>query len=148
MEHNQTPLHAIRHGRHTGIYLSGFGDICRQTTSTSDLSALGYSNVSGGSRLASHDNVILECGATRNAYLGAQDAVTPHDYVVSDLDLIVYFGALAYHGATESRPIERRIRSDFDITFDHNDSDLRDLGVFSLHHLVTKSVGANHHATM
>ncbi len=62
-------------------------------------------------------------------------------YVVSDLNLIINLHTVSNDGFSESRTVDGRIRADFNIVTDFNDTNLRNLGAYALLiHVVPKAV--------
>ena len=64
-------------------------------------------------------------------------------HVVTDLDQIVDFRPLAYHRLAQGRAIDRRPGSNFNVIFDPDDTDLRDLVMLAIVHGKAVPIGAD-----
>src|SRR6185437_6865418 len=68
---------------------------------------------------------------------------------MADLHEVVDFGALADPGFFEAGTVDRRIRSDFNIIFEHDNAKLFLFGVLSLGRgVISEAAGADHCSTL
>src|ERR1043166_3533844 len=102
--------------------------------------------MTGQAGLSPEDNVILQCRASGNPHLSANDAMTPNDDVVGDLDEVIDFRAFSHGGTAETRAIDRAVRPDLNVVANHYVAHLRDFFVPALHEFVAEAIAANHHA--
>ena len=77
-------------------------------------------------RAADHGSIADGRGTAEGGSPTEEDIIAD-DAVVPDMDLVIYFGAVADLGDAELRTIDRGARADLDIVSDLDGPDLRDL---------------------
>src|SRR5690349_6823179 len=90
-----------------------------------DLGAGSNLDVSGGTRLAAHDDKVTQLGRPCDADLANDHAMSSDDDVVPDLHQIINFGALADDRVVQGAPVDGRIGPDLDVVLDDDAADLR-----------------------
>src|SRR6266481_7112272 len=76
--------------------------------------------------LCTQRHIVTYRQAAREPDLGRQQAMPSNGHIVTDLDLIVDFGALSDHGITQAAAIDRRCRADLHVVLDQHPAGLRD----------------------
>src|SRR5882724_13410279 len=79
------------------------------------------------SHLRAQRDMIANREATSQSYLGSQQTVSPNRHIVTDLDLVVDFRALADHGVAQAAAVDGRSCPDLHLILDQNAASLRDL---------------------
>src|SRR6185312_3822927 len=69
-------------------------------------------------------DVVTDRQAAREPDLGRKQAVPADGHIVTDLDLIVDFGALADHGIAETAAVDCGAGADLDVVLDQNAASL------------------------
>src|ERR1041385_5841996 len=69
-------------------------------------------------------------------------------HVVPDLNEIIDLGPLAYHGLPQRSAIDRGSRADFDVVFDPDNPDLRNLVMLALMGREAVTIGTNDDTTV
>ena len=144
VQHLQPPFIHVWRRRISDNELAGF-DVRCDTRLAARFDAFADSKVPGHTGLTAKDNIIFHNSATRYANLGAQDAVFADDHVVGHLHEIINLGAFTDNRAAETSAIDRAVRADLDIVTNFNDANLGHLLMTTLHKLVAKAIGPNHH---
>ncbi len=98
--------------------------------SSSQRSKVAYTQMPCRSTLSAHDHISTQGRRTRKPHLGSKEAVFSHITVVCNLNKIVYLRTPAYIGRTEDCPVDRTVRTNLDIIFDHGITVLVDLDMF------------------
>src|SRR6185312_1122046 len=94
-----------------------------------DLRAVADLEVVVDTDLCSQGYVVTDRQAAREPDLGRQQAMPANGHIVTDLDLIVDFGALADHGIAQAAAIDRGSGPDLDVILDQHPAGLRNLQV-------------------
>ena len=102
----------------------------------------------GDPGLRGDDSVIAYRGAAGDADLGNHHTVAAENHIVTDLNLVVYFGALTDPRFPEAGTVNGGVRSDFDIIVNLHDTNLVDFPVASVDKFVAKPIGSQHHPGM
>jgi hypothetical protein len=113
-----------------------------------DLDAVTDFQVAGKTALAGDSDVISELRRTGYADLRDEQAMLPDLHVVADLDEIIDLGPLAYHSFAERGAVDGSSGPDFDIVFDPDDPDLRNLMMLAAVGSKTVAVGTDHDSGM
>jgi hypothetical protein len=92
-----------------------------------DHGAIAEFDMTGNSGPRSDGNVVSKYGATCDPRIPAYNAVLTDSYIVADLHQVVNFCAVADDRGAKCRPVNRRIRTDFDVIPYQDDTDLRNL---------------------
>src|SRR6266581_2532220 len=86
-----------------------------------------HRQVIGHARFATHNDTVLDRGATRDSDLGGEQTVTSDRHVVRDLHQIVDLASLPDHGVPDGPAVDRGIGANFDVVLDDDAPDLRNL---------------------
>src|SRR5882757_5056448 len=78
-------------------------------------------------RLVPDDDVVFHYGAPREPCLGCNDYVLSDLHVVAYVYQIIYFRPASDTGFVERAPIDGGVGTNFDVIFDYQASDLREL---------------------
>src|SRR5262245_28013447 len=114
----------------------------------SDHGACPYREVISDAGLTTHDDTVLDRGATRDSDLAGEQAVTSNRHVVRDLHQIVDLGSLPDHGVTNGPAIDSGVGADFDIVLDNDAPNLRHLVGSARAWHIAKAILANRAARM
>jgi hypothetical protein len=104
--------------------------------------------VAGEAALARDGNVIAQLCGAGDADLGDEQAVLPDLHVVADLHKIINLGPLAYHRFAQGGAIDRGAGADFNVIFNSDNSNLRNLVVLALVQGEPVAVRTDHDASM
>src|SRR5882724_7701791 len=77
--------------------------------------------------LTTHNDTVLQRGATRDSDLAGEQTVTSDRHVVRDLHQIVDLASLPDHGVPDGPAVNARIGADFDVVLDDHTSNLGNL---------------------
>lgn len=104
--------------------------------------------VIGETGLTADHHVAADGCAAGDSDLRNDDAVLAHCDIVCNLDEIVDFSPLLDQGPAERRAVDRHIGSQFNVVFDDDDAELRDLMMEAMMLHVSESVGSDHGSAM
>ena len=93
-------------------------------------------------------HVITDLRAASDSHLRHQNTVLPDSHIVGDLNQVIDLGTTADHRGPESRPIDRHIRTDFNVIMDDHLPHLRHLAVLTLVEHIAEAIRTNHRARM
>src|ERR1051326_5541826 len=137
---------AQRNGRRTEPRAPG--EILRNTALRCNNRSVANFEMADNTDLAGHHDIGSDLCASGNPGLRGNDRILPHDYVVRDLHEIVDLDALLDPGPAEARPIDRRVRADFDVIVNLHNSSLWNFFVVTFNHFKSKTVCANDRAAV
>lgn len=95
--------------------------------------------------LAGDGDMVADFGAAGDAGLRGDHRVLADRDIMGDLHEIIDFSATANQGLTQSRAIDSGVGADFDIVFNHDDTDLRNLDALFAAPGIAKTIAADHH---
>ena len=98
--------------------------------------------------LACQIYVISQDRAASQAYLSAEDAVSPDLAIMAHLDQIVQLAARTDHGRAKRCPVDRGVGADFHIILNHHLPDLGNLLLLAVQEQEAKAVRADHHSAV
>src|SRR5439155_26353272 len=93
----------------------------------SDDRAAPHEHVAGHAGLTGENNGIFQFAAAGDSRLGRQQGIAANLHAVGDLNAITDLGAAPDARLTNGRPVVGRVRPDFNVVFDHDAADLRNL---------------------
>ena len=102
-------------------------NIVLHRTHRGDLRAVADLEMVVDTDLRAQRNIVADRQTAREPDLGRQQAVPADGHIVTDLDLIVDFGALSDHCVAKAAAVDRRSRPDLDVVLDHHAACLRHL---------------------
>lgn len=108
-----------------GLHVLTYSALSAKCGSVTDL------DVADETGLPSDSAVIAKHRRTGNTGLSNDDTVFAYSHVVRDLDKVINLRAFTDSRFTHCCAINRRIRSDFDVVFDHDNAHLRYLAIMS-----------------
>ena len=113
-----------------------------------DHRAVGDLNVPNDTGLTTNHYSVADSHTPSNSGLGSYDRVFADHYVMRDLHQIINLRSGLNPSPTKPRPIDCRVRTDFHVVVDLDNSDLWHFLLTFRGHFESESVGADHHPTV
>src|SRR5438477_6892803 len=96
--------------------------------------------MSGDSRLRSHNAIIAQAGAPGKTGLPHDQAMVPHDDIVSHVNEVIDFGAFADDGRTEGRAVDGSVGANLHIVLNNDVANLQNLAMATFVQHITVTI--------
>lgn len=147
MKHRQPAFEQVGNSR-SAVDENASRDIAADTSLPSHFRAFRNRDMPSHRGLTAQHHEILKRSASGNRDLSTEQAMLADHHIVADLNQIIDFGAFPNDGSAKTRPVYRSIGAQFNVVADHHHSDLRNFFMAAFDKVVTKTVGADHHARL